>query len=187
MLQIRVAFTVFASMIRELKWEDMDDIIRNYYSYYDEVEKENPDLGLVLYMERPDYASEIGWFTSLYRDVMSGIAKCLVAEEDSRVVGICDVHSKRPKSEIGHVGVLGLAIVKDYRGRGIGKALLEGMLKACRGTFEILNLDVLANNNIARELYRKVGFVDVGTQPKALKRNGKYYSEISMYIDLSQI
>lgn len=171
-------------MIRELKWIDMDDIIRNYYSYYDEMESENPDLGLVFYFSRPDFPSEIGWFTSLFRDVLKGDAKCLVSEEDGQVVGLCDVHSKRPGSEVAHVGVLGLAVIREYRSMGIGKSLLKEMIEACRGTFEVITLDVLSNNTRAYDLYRSAGFVEVGKRPRALKRKGKYYSEINMYLEL---
>lgn len=171
-------------MIRELRWEDMDDIIRNYYSYYEEVEGENPYMGIVFYHEKPDFPSEIDWFASLYRDVLKGNAKCLVAEEEGHVVGICDVHNKRPGSEVGHIGILGIVILKGYRNRGIGRALLEGMIKACRGTFELLSLDVLTTNAEAYRLYRNVGFVEAGRQPRALKRKGRFYSEINMYLEL---
>lgn len=162
----------------------MNDVIRNYYSYYDEMENENPDLGLVFYWTRPDFPSEIGWFTSLFKDVMNGNAKCLVAEEDGHVVGLCDVHSKRPKSEVAHVGILGLAVIRDYRGKGIGRALLEAIVEACRGTFKLITLDVLDGNTRGYELYKKAGFVEAGRHPKALMRKNRYYAEINMYLEL---
>ena len=186
MLQIPAGFPPLFNMIRELRWEDMDDIIRNYYSYYDEMENENPDLGLIFYWVKPDYPNEIGWFSNLYQAVIRGEAICLVAEEDGHVVGICDVHSKRPGSEVAHIGMLGIAIIKGYRGKGIGKALLQGMFKACKGHFEILTLEVFSNNTKAYELYRKVGFRENGKLDKSIKRNGRYYSEIKMYIDLTE-
>ncbi len=159
-------------------------MIRNYYSYYEEMETENPDLGLVFYWVKPDFPSEVAWFSSLYRDILSGDAICLVAEEDGHVVGVCDVHSKRPASDMAHVGILGIAIVKEYRNRGIGRALLETMLEKSKGIFEIITLDVLTVNEKAYELYKKVGFIEAGRHPNTIKRKGRYYSEINMYIEL---
>lgn len=173
-------------MIRELKWKDMDDIIRNYYSFYDEMENENRDIGLIFYRVKPDYPSEVSWFSNLYREVLKGNALCFVAEEDGHVVGLCDVHSNRPGSEVGHVATLGIAVAKEYRNRGIGRSLLEAMIKACRGKFEVITLDVFSSNARAYELYRKIGFRENGKLDKAIKRNGRYYSEIKMYIDLAE-
>jgi len=186
MLQILASFPYLTNMIRELGWGDMDDIIKNYYSYYDEMENENRDLGLVFYWVKPDFLNEIGWFSNLYGDVMRGDAKCLVAEEDGHVVGLCDVHSKRPGSEVAHIGILGIAILKGYRDRGIGKSLLQGMIKACVGHFEILTLEVFSINTRAYELYKKAGFRENGSLEKALKRKGRYYEEIKMYMDLTE-
>ena len=186
MLQIHTGFTLIVYMIRGLKWEDMDDIIRNYYSYYDEMESENQDLGLVFYWIKPDYPSEIQWFSTLYTDVLNGKAKCLVAEEDGHVVGLCDVHSKRPDSEVAHLGILGIAILKEYRDKGIGRSLLEGMIRECRGSFEIITLEVFSINSKAYELYKKVGFKENGRLEKGLKRNGRYYEELEMYLDLTE-
>jgi hypothetical protein len=38
--------------IRPLKWEDMNDIVDNYYSYFSEL-KENPQLGLLVGGKKP--------------------------------------------------------------------------------------------------------------------------------------
>jgi hypothetical protein len=45
-------------MIRELEWKDMDDVIRTYFSYYDEMETVNPDIGLVFYWIKPSFPGE---------------------------------------------------------------------------------------------------------------------------------
>ena len=54
-----------------------------------------------------------------------------VALVEDRVVGWCDVTSLR-RPAFAHSGVLGLGVVKAYRGQGIGKALLRTTLDRAR-------------------------------------------------------
>ncbi len=171
-------------MIRELDWNDMHDLISNYYTLYDEV-KENRDLGIVLFNEKPSYESEIRWFADLYADVHSGNAVAVVAEEDSGVVGICDVHRLRPDSEVDHTGVLGIVIKKEYRGRGIGRKLMAEAISRCRGKFENLKLDVFTLNTRAISLYAKMGFKECGRISRSVKRNGRFIDELTMIRELT--
>ncbi len=167
-------------MIRTLRWEDMNDIVSNYYSFYDEL-KDDPDFGIIFYPTKPDYESEIAWFAGLYRDMLLGDVVAVVAEEDGRVVGLCDVHRTRPKSELSHVGVLGITIRKEYRDRGIGTAMIEKALELSRDKFEIVRLDVFTVNSRAIALYRKLGFVEYGIFPASVKRGSRYYDQMMMY------
>ncbi len=167
-------------MIRELQWRDMDDLVENYYSFYDEL-KETPDFGIIFHHERPNLGAEVEWFSSLYKDAMEGNAVVAVAEEDGRVVGLCDVRRNRPGTETSHSAVLGIAIKKGYRGRGIGEALMRRVIELSRGRFEIIKLEVFSVNARARHLYEKIGFVEYGTLPNSSKRGDKYYDSVLMY------
>ena len=167
-------------MIRQLRWNDMDDLIANYYSYYDEL-SEYPELGLIFRNERPDFESEVKWFSGLYAEVIRGDALAMIAEEDGHAVGICDVHRMRPGSEVSHVGVLGIAIKKGCRDRGIGGSLMSQVLEESRGKFEIIRLGVFSTNQRAIVLYRKLGFKEYGVLPGAIRRGNTYFDEIQMY------
>lgn len=164
----------------------MDDLIDNYYSYYDEVESEDPELGIIFQATRPSLESEVEWFSNLYRGIMNGNAIAMVAEEDGRVVGICDVHRVRPGTELSHKGVLGIVIRKGYRGRGIGGELISRVLEEAQDKYEMILLGVFSNNEGAIRLYRKLGFVEYGVLPRSVKRNGKYYGELQMYYQFQQ-
>ncbi|MHB1440292.1 MAG: GNAT family N-acetyltransferase [Cuniculiplasma sp.] len=170
-------------MIRELRWEDMNDLIGNYYSYYEEVE-ENPEFGIILFNSRPSFESEVGWFTNLYRAVLSGDAFVRVAEEDGHVVGICDVRRLRPGTELSHTGDLGIVIKEEYRDKGIGRGLMQSVIEASKGKLEVLILSVFTNNERAYTLYRKLGFVEYGRRPLAIKRGERYFDETLMYLRL---
>lgn len=173
-------------MIRNLQWEDFDDLVSNYYSYYDEMRDENPHIGLVFRNEKPDMKAETLWFSNLYHDVLAGDAVALVAEEDGHAVGLCDVHRKMPGSEVSHIGVLGISIHKNYRGKGIGKTLMSETMLRCRDKFEIILLAVFESNTRAIQLYRNLGFVEYGNFPYSVKRGEHFYGELQMYYKLQR-
>lgn len=172
------------SMIRDLEWKDFDDLVGNYYSYYDEVAGDYPDMGLVFRHNKPDLEAETGWFSDLYGSVLSGNAVALVAEEGGHAVGLCDVHRKMPGSEVSHIGVLGISIRKDHRNKGIGKTLISEMLEKCRGKFNVIILGVFENNKHAIALYENLGFVRYGNLPFGVKRDDRFYGELQMYYKL---
>ena len=167
-------------MIRELQWTDMDDLVENYYSFYDEL-KEAPDFGIIFYQKKPDYESEVEWFSALYRRVKEGNALAVVAEEDGKIVGLCDAHRLRPGSEISHAAVLGITIKKEYRGRGLGFRMIQKVIELSRGKFEMLKLEVFSVNSVAMNLYRRLGFVEYGMLPGAIKRGNVYFDSVHMY------
>jgi len=58
-------------VIRELRWDDADALISNYYSLLDEA-KEDPLFGITQPPQRPDLPSEYRWFSELYAAVLRG-------------------------------------------------------------------------------------------------------------------
>ena len=61
-----------------------------------------------------------------------------------------------------HTPELAIAVASAYRGRAIGRALLEALIATARGDgFPALSLRVSARNR-ARHLYESLGFRKVG-------------------------
>jgi RimJ/RimL family protein N-acetyltransferase len=170
-------------MIRELRWNDFNDLVDDYYSYFEDLE-EDSELGLVAPFKRPGIDEEAEWFSSLYSQILNGNAVASVAEVDGKVVGMCDVHRIRPGTELQHTGLLGIAIRKEFRGKGIGEQLMRETLGRCRGKFEIIILDVFVTNKRAISLYRKIGFREFGILPRSVKRGDRYFDEMKMYYPL---
>lgn len=85
-----------------------------------------------------------------------------------------------------HRATLGIALLQDYRNLGIGKALMRILIdKACECGFEILELDVVAANEGALHLYRKLGFTECGRVRNAMKyKDGTYADEFHMQLFL---
>lgn len=88
---------------------------------------------------------------------------CLVAEADGRVVGAVWV---RIEEEYGHIDdetpSFSISVLKEYRGRGIGTALMTNMIERLRKKgYQRASLGV-SKKNYAVRMYEKVGFRIVG-------------------------
>jgi RimJ/RimL family protein N-acetyltransferase len=174
-------------VLRELRWGDFQDRLAAYYDLYDEV-KENPDLGMTLFGDRPDEAEEVAWFGGLYASVLRGETIAVVGEIDGRAAGLVTILSGPPggrRSETSHVGTLGVLVDRRYRGRGVGEAMLVRALELARGRFDWVRLVVFSVNHRARRLYERLGFRTVGHLEGQVKRNGRYLDEELMSLRMS--
>lgn len=79
------------------------------------------------------------------REVYLPNAETWVFEQDGRVVGFISLIG----NEVGAIFVN-----SNYRGRGIGRALMDH----ARGLRDFLELDVFKDNKVGREFYEKCGF-----------------------------
>lgn len=168
--------------VRPMKPRDFDGVISNYFGAYDEAEC-NPWIGIYLYSPKPSIKEEKKWFTETLQKAKQNDGFAIVAEVDGKIVGATDVTTKTPQQDQRHVGMVGLLVREGYRSMGVGTALLTALIDKAKeqGVYELLMLTVFSNNERARHLYRKMGFVEFGTLPNGLKRNGQYVDEIYMY------
>ena len=98
----------------------------------------------------------------------------LVADAAGEIVGWCDVRRDTVDS-YAHVGVLGMGLLPQWRGRGLGERLIRAALDAATAAgFEKVELSVYATNPRARRLYEKVGFVLEGTRVRGRKVDGVF-------------
>ncbi len=95
-----------------------------------------------------------------------------VVLSDGEVVGWCDVVPK-PRPVHAHVGVLGMALLPEFRGQGVGERLMRRTLEAARvfGLHRV-ELTVREDNKNAIALYRKIGFEIEGLMRDAIKVDG---------------
>ncbi len=171
--------------IRNLKWNDFDDLIDNYYSYYNEVKKDK-NFGITLYKNKPDLISEIDWFVNEYKLMLKKKAVVMVAVENNKVIGLCDIISERSNSELSHSASLGISIKNDYRSMGIGKVLIKESIEKARNLFDVIYLSVFETNYVARKLYSSAGFKEIGIKENAIKRENNYINEILMELILKE-
>lgn len=105
----------------------------------------------------PLYAASFEGFGTLPDD------RSLVVEVDGRVAGCCWA---RTVEEYGHIDEetpsLSIALFEEYRGRGLGTALMSRMLdELAAAGYKRCSLSV-DKNNPARHLYERLGFVILG-------------------------
>ena len=101
---------------------------------------------------------------------------------NGRILGITAVDMK-DKTE-SHEGVLGISIVKEIRGEGIGKKFMELILHEAESNLEqlkLITLGVFGDNELALDLYPKFGFVEYGRLPGGSHHNGRYVDHVYMY------
>jgi len=75
---------------------------------------------------------------------------------------------------------------RNYRGKGVGKALLLKTIEGCRGRFEVITLEVFSNNLATKKLYEKVGFKTYGVLPGGVKRGGNSVNLELMFLRLER-
>lgn len=110
----------------------------------------------------------------------------ILAFSENKLIGISDIKLKDEAKC--HVGNFGISIDKDFRREGIGKALMQLVINESIKNIKdlkIIELEVFGSNNIARNLYQKMGFIEFGCLPNGLKRKGKFDDAILMYKSIS--
>jgi len=171
-------------LIRNAKRSDLRHIAEIYDNAYDEI-KYNQDFGDYLRLKRPKMDNIQKWERNVYNDILNKNAIFLVALENEQVVGFCFVRKKDiPDSEISHVGILGIRIIKEFRKKGLGTKLVSRILKESKGKFEIIEVEVMAVNKTSKALFNKFNFKKWGTAPRYVKRGKKYIDLEYMYLKL---
>jgi ribosomal protein S18 acetylase RimI-like enzyme len=102
------------------------------------------------------------------------------AIHDGRVVGWCDI-LRNEREGTRHSGHLGMGILPDYRGNGIGTRLIsETIADAISKGITRIDLEVFASNTRAIALYRKMGFIEEGRKRRARFLDGEYDDNVVM-------
>ena len=99
-----------------------------------------------------------------------------------KVVGEFGVAQVRPHIKYRHRAVMGISVLKEAWGCGLGSFLMQlAVAQAKANGFEQLELGVYSDNPRAIHLYEKFGFERCGTMPHAFKlKDGTYRDEIMM-------
>ena len=105
----------------------------------------------------------------------------VVAAAEGHIVGMLHIETSRHG-----FGELGMLVDRDWRGRGVGSALVEAAISLARGRgLHKLCLEVFAHNTAAIALYRKSGFVEEGRRTRQYRRaSGELWDSIVMGLAL---
>jgi putative acetyltransferase len=133
-------------------------------------------------MQMP-YPSEEAHRTRLADGLAPGkVDLSLVAEMNGKVVGSSGLHPAGLTLRRRHVMMLGISVIPEAQGQGVGTALMRAMCDYAdrwMGTLRI-ELTVYVDNDVAIALYRKFGFEMEGRHRGYAMRDGSYVDAFAM-------
>lgn len=90
------------------------------------------------------------------------LAKYIVAQVDEKIVAYGGIWLILDE---GHV--TNIAVLSEYRGKGIGEKIVKGLIRICTSReIRAITLEVRKSNEVAKNLYKKLGFIEFGIRPK---------------------
>ena len=105
------------------------------------------------------------------KDVTSKDGNIYVAviESDGETAGYAEM-----RTVAGEAQIYNIVIDKAFRGRGLGEMLLRHLIDRAKGSgCSLMTLEVRGGNEAAMELYRKLGFREVGRRTGYYAKGGE--------------
>lgn len=119
----------------------------------------------------------------LYR-IKHGMQVHLLAIYESKLIGSITITKQAMRQT--HVGIFGITIARQWRGKGLGESLTKMALNLAKelGMTTVI-LDAFAKNTPAINLYKKLGFVEYGMLPRGFMYKGELEDKILMFRELT--
>ncbi|CAH0344731.1 arsinothricin resistance N-acetyltransferase ArsN1 family A [Bacillus sp. CECT 9360] len=133
--------------------------------------------------EKKDVAYMNDWFNDHQERY-----KVIVAELGNKVVGWASLNPYNNRCAYAGVADLSIYINRDERGKGIGKVLLSSMEeKAMENQFHKIVLFTFPFNALGQNLYRRLGYQEVGVFKEHGILEGKFVDVLAMEKIISQV
>lgn len=102
------------------------------------------------------------------------------------LVGMAGLTGRYRPKERHNATLVGMYVAPEVAGQGLGRALVEELLRLSRGlpTLELVDLTVTEGNASAEHLYEHCGFVRCGRLPDAVCVAGRYHAKLEMQLRL---
>ncbi len=169
-------------VLRALRWDDLDNCVRFINSLVGERTSVS-DLGIIA-DRKQTREEESEWLARTLMEVESGGVVSVCAEVNGRMVGNGEVTRGRYSDTREH-GVLGISVLRKYRGFGIGSMMMRTLVRESRRAgLKSLQLEVFANNATAIHVYEKSGFQQAGRIPKKIHRGSRFFDIVLMTAQL---
>lgn len=106
----------------------------------------------------------------------------IAAYIDDQFVGNIGITKVGIFSKMKHRATLGVSVLREYCGKGIGDCLVkEALNEAKKIGYKQVELGVFVENEKAQNLYKKYGFEVWGTTKNAFRlKDGTYHDELQM-------
>lgn len=136
--------------------------------------------------EQTSLEEEERFLSDHLKKIAEGKAVQLLVFNQDKLIGIAGIEMQTKTEE--HVGVLDIAIAKEFRGQGFGKLMMKAVMEEaikCLPSLKIITLTVLSINTVAIHLYQQLDFQEWGRLPKGIKHAGQYVDSVQMYKTIS--
>lgn len=112
-------------------------------------------------------------------------ALLILAFVDGEHAGNCSFEGRAGSRRTGHRAGIGIALYQKYTGFGLGRIMLDALLREIRSHgFLQAELTVAGDNKRARHLYESLGFKECGRIPNANRYDdGTYADDILMVLE----
>ena len=103
----------------------------------------------------------------------------IVALVDGTVAGTAGIEAVGKKVKVRHRAEFGISVLREYWGLGLGRALTKACIDCAQAAgYAQLELNAVAENQRALALYRDMGFVEYGRNPKGFRSRTAGYQEL---------
>jgi GNAT superfamily N-acetyltransferase len=106
------------------------------------------------------------------------------AERSGELVGSAGLFVERTAKKRHKAVLWGVYVRREARGAGFGRRLVGTVIEAARDAASQLHTAVVTDNHEARSLYRQLGFIPYGIEPRALEVDGRFLDEELLVLDL---
>lgn len=157
--------------------------IKAIYQWVKIIEKEDTFI-LLNYREPNSLKDEQKFLTSTIKEVKAKKQIFIGVFDRHKYVGGCGIEKLGKRQN--HIGRFGIALLKPYRGEGIGFKLASYVIQLAQERLKLkqITLKCFANNQVGQSLYKKLGFKQCGVHPQAIQYKGKLIDEVMYYKNL---
>lgn len=102
--------------------------------------------------------------------------------ENLKPIGLINLFRTMSETEFHRNAIIGVSVVEDYRGKGYGREAIDFILDFAfrRANLHRVGIKVYSYNQIAYNLYKKIGFVEEGREREVHFFDRQYHDIISL-------
>ena len=166
-------------LIRNATAHDAEDILLNLKKVHEETNF------LLKYPDEKGFSiEEEKNFLNQKEESATEVQLCAVVGDV--IVGLAGASAIGAMEKISHRAELGVSIEKDFWRLGIGSELTAACIDCgIKAGFHQLELEVVGDNRNAIALYKKMGFIEYGRNPRGfISRKSEYQELILMRLEL---
>ncbi len=170
--------------LRVLRWEDLDALLQFINNLVDEKQGNKKSTLYTGFDRKVTREQETDWLAQTLVAIEGEDVINVVADIGEKIIANGDV-TRGGYKDTHHHGHLGLTMISKYRGQGIGRRMIEMLIRESRKAgLRTLDTEFLAENETARRAYEKAGFKQAGIIPHKVFRNGEYFDGLVMAREL---